>query len=160
MSYRDDVEALFQRAHYLQAEVDRLHARMRGEQVEPLPPMEPAIEIDLVVDGELVVAPPRHLPKPATSGRAVWLPVVTQAPPVRAELSEEALAMLDSVRHAGTAGELGLLVARLTETENDLVMRVLELLASDDFTPAGVKRNTAIFDQLVLALRERLARPG
>ena len=56
-------------------------------------------------------------------------------------------------------GMAGVLVARLSEVEYVLVVRVLELLADDDFGPAAVARNQAAFDQLAAELRGRLASP-
>ncbi len=154
MSYRDDVEALFQRAHYLQAEVDRLRSALGGAAVAATP------EARAQAVSTIQIVPPRAPPTPSTSGRAIWLPLVSQAPPAPDGLSDEALAMLESVRDAGTAGELGLMVARLTEVEHALMMRVLALLTDDDFSERAVHRRTEVFDQLMAELRDRLAGPG
>mgnify|MGYP003377292673 CR=1 FL=1 len=157
MSYRDDVEALFQRARTLQAEVDRLRDELAARpgaaaSVEratppPAPPPEvssppPRVRNPKVLANAIVADFTRTL------GRTAWLPDVAAVAP--------------RPRVAGGRNDLldGVLVARVTEVEYALLMQVLELLADDDFAPAAVARNQAAFDQLAAELRERLAGPA
>ncbi len=153
MSYRDDVDALFHRARSLQAEVDRLRDELAARDAQPAPPALPGV----------APAPSRPAPSPSTppplpdrrvladaivagverlEARTAWLPMVPPPPATK-------------VRN----GMAGVLVARLSEVESVLVVRVLELLADDDFGPAAVARNQAAFDQLAAELRGRLASP-
>ncbi|MBK9036070.1 MAG: hypothetical protein IPL61_33305 [Myxococcales bacterium] len=159
MSYRDDVEALFQRARSLQAEVDRLQAALAARpaadapvaRMTPPPARPPRIgsppprveRAPVLADG-IIADVERAL------RRSAWLPPQDEAAAVAAT----------PVEPGRDDPYYGVLVARLTETEYVLMMRVLDLLADDDFRPAAVARNQAAFDQLAAELRARLARPG
>jgi hypothetical protein len=156
MSYRDDVDALFTRATSLQREVDRLKAELAARP-EPGPAPAPP-EIPSPPPGRRPpsdtfqwrpstiptfdeIAVPTHMRE---RGRQVWLPPAPPPPP--------------PTPTAPPPRELrGLLVARLTPTEHDVVQRLLNLLSEDDFSPSAVERNVRALERLVEELRVHLA---
>lgn len=147
MSYRDDVDALFHRARTLQAEVDRLRGELaaRDQPAPPIARMEPpptsargqGAPLRRVHDRR-VLADDILFNLERAQARAAWLP-------------PDALEVVDE-----RGDELGLLVARCSEVERVLLMRLLELITADDFEPLAVARNQAAFDQLAAELRRRL----
>jgi hypothetical protein len=153
MSYRDDVDALFHRARTLQAEVDRLRGELAARDAppadSPIARMEPpptsargqGAPLRRVHDRQ-VLADDILFNLERAQARAAWLPA-------------DALEVVDE-----HSVELGLLVARCSEVEHVLLMRLLELITADDFDPAAVARNQADFDQLAAELRRRLDGPG
>ena len=155
MSYRDDVDALFHRARTLQAEVDRLRGELAARDAPAAPPpiarMEPpptsprgqGAPLRRVHDRQ-VLADDILFNLARAQARAAWLPPDA----------------LDEVAGEVAGAELGLLVARCSEVERVLLMRLLELITADDFDPAAVARNQAAFDQLAAELRRRLDGPG
>ncbi|MBL8625898.1 MAG: hypothetical protein JNK64_31580 [Myxococcales bacterium] len=155
MSYRDDVDALFHRARTLQAEVDRLRGELAARDAPPAPPAiarmeppplftEPAAEPMRRVHDRQVLADDIVSNLERAQARAAWLPPVA----------------LDEVAGDDVGAELGLLVARCSEVERVLLMRLLELITADDFAPAAVARHQRAFDQLAAELRARLAGPA
>lgn len=175
MSYRDDVDALFHRARTLQAEVDRLRGELaaRDAPVRDAPParaarparsglpgVAPAVEVERAgpplviqrrasellprVPDEQVLADDILVSFERAQARAAWLPPDA----------------LEDLPADDGGAPLGLLVARCSEVERVLLMRLLELITADDFTPAAVARHQRAFDQLAAELRARLAGPA
>lgn len=162
MAYRDDVEAVYERASALQREVDRLQAEL----VEARAPRPPAAK------PRTGMQVPPHLRERTPP---VWLPPTTMG----VKEYRASLARLDELAEPAAGAEpgpaltdhepieafdpepapLGLLVARLSLSEHDLVRRLLEVLTEDDFSSDGVRRNLRALEIIAAELRVQLGVP-
>jgi hypothetical protein len=176
MAYRDDVDALFNRATSLQEEVDRLRAELDATRAPAAPPEVTPLPAGTQASPHLWERLPMSPPiRPMTSGpssanepklpamrpRTVWLP--PPPPPVLPGRAGDEVANLLaelSGAYPQAPPELGVLVARLTPTEYALITRAIELLGDDDFRPAPVRARQQAFDALATELRASLAGPG